>query len=132
MWNRWRTYYVVEPYHDSSFTCDTAGQQAMLATALRKDRWIMVGFFVMTGSFGVMLLAGILSFLPGLGLGAILFVGAFLLDAVLLLTGRPRMCCSRCGDRMKTDWSPIRDERCGEYQICPRCRTYLYTYRMSR
>ena len=124
--------YAVEPYHDSSFTCDDAGQQSMRAVALRKDRRVKVCFIVMLLSFAGLLLCGFLQFLPGLGVGALVFAGAFLFGAVQLLTGPPRLACSRCGQRMKTAWGPIRDGRDGEYQICPACRIYVFNFRVSR
>ena len=132
MSKRWDTYYVAEPYHGGSFQCDEARQAEMRAAALRKDRRILSALILMAGAFGVALLSGVFWYVPGLGLGAAVFVGAFLFCAVLLLTGRPRMACSRCGRRMKTEWAPMQNQKDGEYQVCPSCRTYVFNYRMSR
>jgi hypothetical protein len=139
MWKRFDKYYTVEPYHDSTFACDDAGQQAMLAVSLQKDRRVLTAFVTMMASFVLMITTlfvikrlDVSSLIPLLGLGALLFVGAFLFGAILHLTGRPRLKCSRCGQRMKTDWGPIQGERDGEFQICAACRTYVFNYRMSR
>ena len=132
MWARWQKYYAVYPYHDKSFSCDEAGQQIMRDAALRMDRRLVISFVTMLTSFGVMLLSGFLWFLPGLGIGALLFAGAFLFGAALLLAGRRRLDCSHCGKRMKAEWGPVQGEREGEYQVCRACRSYVFDYRTSR
>ena len=132
MWKCWDKYFVVEPYHDTSFRCDEARQAEMRSVAMRKDRRIMSAFVLMAGAFGVTLLSGFLWFIPGLGTGAVAFVGSFLFSIVLLLSGRPRFRCSRCGHPMTTEWGPIQNGRDGEYQVCPACRLYVFNYRMSR
>jgi hypothetical protein len=132
MWKRFEKPYIVEPYHDSSFTCDDVGQQVMRAAALRKDHRTFTSFVVMMCAFAAMVLLGAIPCPLGLGIAALVFVGALLFCMLLLLTGRPRLACSRCWRCMKTDWGPISDDRNGEYQICPSCRTYVFSYRSSR
>lgn len=125
-------YYTAEPYHDGQYVCDEAGQELVRAASIRKDRNLTRLIVLMAVSFAVALLSGVLWFVPGLVLGAVSFVGSCIAGVVIVLIGRPLLRCSRCGQRMTTDWGPIRDEREGEYQVCRQCRTYVFNYRTSR
>ncbi|HUW57371.1 MAG TPA: hypothetical protein VMZ92_12110 [Planctomycetota bacterium] len=132
MWERWNKYYVTQPYHDLSYACDETRQEVMKARAKRKDRRLMTAFIVMVVSFAVMVLSGLLQFVIGLALGAMVFIGVFAYGVIQLLTFRPRLCCAHCGRTMEVAWGPVRDERSGEYLICPACHTYVFTYRTLR
>ncbi len=128
----WDKHYVVEPYEDPSFTCDKQGQATMRAAAAKKDWMVTLSLLGMLGAFVVMLGSGLMWFVPGLGIGALLFVGAALSSAMLVLAGRPPLRCSGCGQPMRIKWGPIPNQRDGEYQICLNCRTFVYNYRVSR
>ena len=132
MWERFAKYYVAFPYEDPAFTCDEVGQQRMHTAALRKDRRLLRAFVLMMGAFVLLFCMAVLHQWYVAVAGVIVFVAAWGYGLVYHLMGRPRLRCVQCHQIMEIRYAPIPDDRVGRYLVCPKCRTYVFTYLSSR
>jgi len=130
MRNRSANHWVVEPYR--SFDCDQAGQQYMKTRGQHRERLVMLAFIILPLALGGAVLAAAMHCLVGLALCALFFVAAWAFGTIQLLTFKPALACTNCGQRMRTVWEPLPDGRSGEYLICETCHTYVCTYRTLR